>query len=135
MEFEGNTSNTNPPVGIAPGAEKSSDTGSQVQGKASALGRAAADKIDRTRAAAAGGLESAAAALHGQADRLPGGAKVAGSAHAAADALSSTADYVRDNNLKSMTEDVQKLVKNNPGYALLAAVALGFLVARALSRD
>jgi hypothetical protein len=31
--------------------------------------------------------------------------------------------------------DVQKLVKNNPGPALLIAAALGFLVARTFSRD
>jgi hypothetical protein len=30
---------------------------------------------------------------------------------------------------------VQKLVKNNPGVALLTAAAVGFLIARTLSRD
>jgi ElaB/YqjD/DUF883 family membrane-anchored ribosome-binding protein len=99
------------------------------------MGRAAAEKIDENRSAAAGGLDSAASALHQKADKLPGGESVKGAAHTAADALSSTADYVRENDLKSMLADVQKLVKNNPGPALLTAAVLGFLVARTFSRE
>jgi ElaB/YqjD/DUF883 family membrane-anchored ribosome-binding protein len=101
----------------------------------SGLGQGAAEKIDQKRSGAAGGLDSAASALHEKADRLPGGESVKSAAHTAADALSSTADYVRENDLKSMLADVQKIVKNNPGPALLTAAALGFLVARSLSRD
>ena len=37
--------------------------------------------------------------------------------------------------IKGMAADVQRIVKNNPGPALLAAAALGFLLARTLSRD
>jgi len=74
-------------------------------------------------------------ANEGATDSLPGGESVKGAAHAAADALSSTADYVRENDLKSMLTDVRKLVKNNPGPALLTAAVLGFLVARTFSRD
>jgi hypothetical protein len=85
--------------------------------------------------AAASGLESAASALHERADSLPGGERVASAAHTAASALGSTADYVRENDLKSMMADMQRLVKNNPGPALLTAAALGFLIARTLSRD
>ena len=49
--------------------------------------------------------------------------------------MGTAADYVRSNGLKGMAADVQRIVKNNPGPALLAAAALGFLVARTLSRD
>jgi hypothetical protein len=34
-----------------------------------------------------------------------------------------------------MMGDLMQLVRNNPGPALLGALALGFLVGRALSRD
>ena len=37
--------------------------------------------------------------------------------------------------LRCMLADVQRLVKNNPGVALLSAAALGFLLARTFSRD
>jgi hypothetical protein len=91
--------------------------------------------INESRGPAAGGLGTAASALHEKADSLPGGEKVANAAHTAADALGSTADYLRENGLKGMLQDVQKLVKNNPGPALLTAAVLGFLLARTFSRD
>jgi len=75
--------------------ERLSDTAAQVKEKASNLGRTAADTIDENRDAAASGLDKAASTLHETAERLPGGEKVTGLAHSAADKLSSTADYVR----------------------------------------
>jgi hypothetical protein len=105
------------------------------KGKAAEMGQKVADTIDQNRGAAAGGLESAASALRGRADTLPGGEKVVNAAHATADAVGVAADYVRDNDVKAMMGDVQKLVKNNPGPALLIAAALGFLIARTFSRD
>ena len=102
---------------------------------ASSLGQAAAEKIDAQRSVAASGLDSAASVSRENADGLPGGESVKRAAHASAEALSSTADYVREDDLKSMLADAQKIVKNNPGPALLTAAILGFLVARTLSRD
>jgi ElaB/YqjD/DUF883 family membrane-anchored ribosome-binding protein len=111
------------------------DTLGVSKGKAAEMGQKVADTIDQNRGAAAGGLESAASALRGKADTLPGGEKIANAAHATADAVGVAADYVRDNDVKAMMGDVQKLVKNNPGPALLIAAALGFLIARTFSRD
>lgn len=105
------------------------------KGKAAEMGQRAADKIDENRGTAASALESAASALREKADTLPGGEKVARAAHATADAVGVAADYVRENDLKAMIADVQRLVKNNPGPALLTAAALGFLIARTFSRD
>ena len=102
---------------------------------ATRMGQAAAGKIDETRPAAADGLESAASSLHQKADSLPGGDTVRSAAHKAADALSSTADYVREKDVRGMLNDVQQIVKNNPGASLLTAAVLGFLVARSLSRN
>jgi ElaB/YqjD/DUF883 family membrane-anchored ribosome-binding protein len=101
----------------------------------SGLSEAAAEKVAEKRSAAVGGLDSAASALHQQADKLTGGDPVKRAAHTAADALSSTADYVRENALKSMLADMQKIVRHNPGPALLTAAVLGFLVARSFARD
>ena len=115
--------------------EKISDTATQVKDKVANLGRTAADKIDENRDAAATGLEKAASALHEKADSLPGGEKVTSLAHATAEKLSSTADYVREHDVNKMMADVETLVKNNPGPSLLVAAALGFLVARAFSNN
>lgn len=116
-------------------SEKISDTANQVKDKVSDLGRTAADKIDENRDAAASGLEKAASALHEKAESLPGGEKVTSLAHATADKLSSTAEYVREHDVKRMMGDVETLVKNNPGPSLLVAAVFGFLVARAFSNN
>ena len=115
--------------------EKFADASAQIQNKASELGRSAAAKIDSKRDAAAGGLEIAAGKIHDNANSLPGGNRVSGTAHAAANTLSSTANYIREHDVNSMIGDFYELVKKNPGPSLLGAAALGFLVARSFSRD
>jgi hypothetical protein len=87
------------------------------------------------RDAAASGLENAAVALQGKADRLPGGDKSAGLAHATAEKLRSTAGYVREHDVNRMIADIGTWVKKNPGSSLVAAVAVGFLVGRAFRND
>jgi hypothetical protein len=111
-----------------------SDVSLQVKTKAADLGRMAADKVDENRDAAATGLENAATTIHDKADSLPGGTanRVA---HVTADKLSATADYIREHDVDSMMSDLYRLVKNNPGPALLGAAVLGFLVARSFSDD
>ena len=115
--------------------ENGSDVGGAVKRKAADIGQMAADKVDSARTGTADKLESAATALHAKAEGLPGGQKVAGAVHGTADAMSSSADYLREHDAKSMVADFQRLVKNNPGPALLGAVVLGFLASRAFSRD
>ena len=114
---------------------KLSDAATQLKDKVSAIGRTAVDKIDENRDAAAGGLEKVASTLHENAQSLPGGEKVSGMAHAAAEKLRSTAGYVREHDVDRMMADVGTLVKNNPGRSLLAAAAIGFLVGRAFSSN
>jgi hypothetical protein len=113
--------------------DQTSGAASQAKEKVSAVGRAAAGKIDDNRVNVAGGLETAASTLHERAESLPGGEKVSGFAHSAADKLSTTADYVRQHDVNSMMADVQEMVKKNPGPALVLSAVLGFLVARAFS--
>ena len=116
-------------------SEKMSNAAGQVKDKVSDLGHTAADKIDKNRSAAAGGIEKAASALHEKADSLPGGEKVTSIAHAAADKLNSTAEYVREHDVNKMMDDVEIVVKNNPGRSLLVAGAIGFLVGRAFATN
>ena len=122
--------------GSAPGGtDTASSTASRAKTGGSGIGHAAAENIDETRSAAAGGLDSAASTLHQKAGSLPGGESVKGAARAAADALNTTPECIRENDVKSMFAGVQKFVKNNPGPALLTAAVLGFLVARTFSRE
>ena len=115
--------------------DRISDAASQAKDKVADLGRSAAQKIDQNRGNAASSLENAAATLHQNAESLPGGEKVSNLAHTAADKLTSTADYVRRNDVSGMMGDVERVVKNNPGPSLLAAAVVGFLVDRAFSND
>jgi ElaB/YqjD/DUF883 family membrane-anchored ribosome-binding protein len=111
------------------------EVASEVKRKVSDLGRSAVDKVEENRQAAASGLESAAATLHENAESLPGGDKVTGMAHATANKLNATADYVREHDVNNMMSDLEQVVKNNPGPALLAAAVVGFLIGRAFSHD
>ena len=92
------------------------------------LGRGAARKADQARNRTAAGLESAAKSVHSGVDRM------ASAGHGAGDALSSSARYVREHDMRNMMDDVMEVVRNNPGVALLGAAALGFLIGRAITR-
>jgi ElaB/YqjD/DUF883 family membrane-anchored ribosome-binding protein len=98
------------------------------------LGASAAEAVDEKRGSAAGRLDAGASVLRDKAENLSGGERVADAARTATNAAGSAADYVRENDLKGMMDDARRLVKNNPGAALLTATALGFLIARVLSR-
>ncbi|MEO8663500.1 MAG: hypothetical protein ABI693_33905 [Bryobacteraceae bacterium] len=114
------TRNINDPVtGVA----------SQVKEKVAELGRAAAATIDQNRDPAANRLESAATALKDS------GENIAGAAHAAAGKLNSTADYVRQNDVDSMMDDLVQFVRKHPGPTLLVAAIGGFFLGRALTRN
>ena len=115
--------------------EKVLESTAEAKARASELGRRASQKAEQVRNAAAGRLDSAASAMHERAENLPGGARVAGAAHGAANALHSSADYLREHDMGQMADDLREVVRNNPGVALLGAAALGFLVGRAMSRD
>jgi ElaB/YqjD/DUF883 family membrane-anchored ribosome-binding protein len=115
--------------------EQAANRAKEAQESISDVARSATDKVNEGRETAADQLENAASAVHDRADQLPGGPKVKEFAHAAADRLSSTADYMRSHDAARMMADGESLVKNNPGPALVVAAAFGFLLGRALSRD
>ena len=93
------------------------------------------ETIDTGRSAVAASLDSTASTVRDRAEELPGGEGVRRFARRAADRLEGGADYVRTRDPKQMVSDVDSLIKNNPGPALLVAAAFGFIVGRALSRD
>jgi len=115
-------------LGRDPSSSTDAGLPGQAQGAAADLGRKAARRAEQVRGRAAEGLDSAAKSVHA------GGERVAHAAHSAADALSSSARYVRENDLRDMVDDMLDVVRDNPGPALLGAAALGFLIGRAISR-
>ena len=133
--------NTNLPTHGSP-TDEARAVGEQVMGQAASareavsdMARTAADTIESGRSAAADRLKDAASTVRERSSELPGGERVRDFANAAADRLSTTADYMRTHDLNRMASDVEAVVKNNPGPALLIATAFGFLLGRAMSRD
>jgi ElaB/YqjD/DUF883 family membrane-anchored ribosome-binding protein len=119
---------------VEPVAERARNRANDIKESMSDMARTAAQTVDDGRRTAAERLGSAASAVRDRADTLPGGPRVQQFAHAAAEGLNTTADYVRSHDAKRMLEDVGRAVKNNPGPSLVIAAALGFLIGRALKR-
>lgn len=92
-------------------------------------------KIDERRGGAADGLQRAASALRESTEGPPAGEPVSGIVCAAAENLAASATYVRGSNVNKMMSDCRRIVGKNPGTFVVAAALVGFLVARAFSRD
>jgi ElaB/YqjD/DUF883 family membrane-anchored ribosome-binding protein len=107
---------------------------SSVKSRVSDMGKKAADAIDSRRDRVAEGMDSAAAALRDRAESVTGAGRLAGAADTTADAMESAADYVRDQDVRAMLDDLGRLAKRHPGATLLTAAAVGFLLVRGLSR-
>jgi ElaB/YqjD/DUF883 family membrane-anchored ribosome-binding protein len=125
-----------PDVAFAPGFDKSTpariiDRVSEKVGRAKEtvvdLGRRTIESVDAQRRPVAATLEQTASVLHEQTDRA------AGIAHATADGMRATADYVRENDLQAMSRRVGDVVRRYPAQSVIGAAALGFIVARILS--
>lgn len=123
------TPTTNDPLNPIPG-----DDAAPSASKTAEMRQRAADAIDAGRESVANRIESAAFTLRERAETMPGGEKLAGAAERAAGAMQSAANYVRDHDVEQMLSDIQQTVKRHPAATLLTAAAVGFVIARALSR-
>jgi len=83
--------------------------------------------------------ESIASAIDGAADRLhdtaSGRGRLAGLADRTANVLDSTGRWVRDVEARDVVGEVTAMAKRHPGASLVAAVAIGFLLGRSLTRS
>src|SRR5579864_5152051 len=95
----------NEPSGLPEGT---SGVAAEAKSAAADLGRQASRKMDQVRTTTAGGLDTAASAVH------TGGERLAGAAHSAGDALTSSAQYLRENDARDMVDDLMQVVRNNP---------------------
>jgi ElaB/YqjD/DUF883 family membrane-anchored ribosome-binding protein len=115
------------------GKELADRTGEAIDSM-SDMTRTATRKVDEGRSLAADRLDGVASAVKERVGELPGGERVKEFASAAADRLSTTADYMRTHDAKRMVADAETVVKNNPGPALLVAAVFGFVVGWSLTR-
>jgi ElaB/YqjD/DUF883 family membrane-anchored ribosome-binding protein len=94
------------------------------------LGRTVAEKMGETRDTAADAMHQASESLHHTARNLPGGDRVAGMAHTAADQLDSAAGYIAEHDAQEMLAEAGSWLKRHPGKSVVIAAALGFVVGR-----
>lgn len=115
--------------------KKLADRASEATDSMSDMARTATTAADEGRSMAANRLDDLASAVQERVGDLPGGSRAKEFASAAADRLSTTADYMRTHDTTRMMADVETVVKNNPGPALLVAAVFGFVLGRSLSRN
>jgi hypothetical protein len=96
------------------------------------LTKTAVDKVDDAAGMVGEGLTSLARNVR---DRAPHEGVLGSAAGAVASGIESTGRYLKDEGLSGMADDAVNLIRNHPIPALLVGVGLGFLLARALSRD
>jgi ElaB/YqjD/DUF883 family membrane-anchored ribosome-binding protein len=104
---------------------KLADKAADMKDRVTDFGRKAVDTLDHSRETAAEALDATASTLHSRGDQL------CGAAYSAASKIHSTANYVRNTDLKGMADDVEHMLKRHPVQTLAAAAFLGFLVGRA----
>lgn len=96
----------------------------------------AEDRANRVKDRAAEGLETAAHRLDDVANRQGGQGGAMGRAgdmaHRAADTMESTARYLRDNDVRALQSDLERMVKESPLQTLLVAVAAGWVLGKIL---
>jgi hypothetical protein len=110
-----------------------SDFASQAKDKASHLASSAAETAGRQRENAAKGLHRAASAIQDNASKL-GNGKASDAARKFAGGIDSTASYLEEHDFADMGKDVMNVARRHPAEAIIASLAIGFLVGRALKR-
>jgi hypothetical protein len=110
--------------------DRVSDATSKMKDKAGQMAETVSEKLDQQRQSAADTLGRAASAVHENADRLPGGPKVANLTHSVADGIESTASYLRGHDVSGMGKDLIDVCRRYPTQSLVAALAVGFLIGR-----
>jgi ElaB/YqjD/DUF883 family membrane-anchored ribosome-binding protein len=110
--------------------ESISNAAARVQDQAAKYGQKAVEAVDASRDSAASTLDTAAAGIRSKADSLPGGPQVSQFARRTADSLGTTADYLREHEMKDMMSDLASFIKAHPTQALIGAAVVGFLAGR-----
>jgi len=107
-----------------------SDLTSKAKDKAGQMADTVSEKLGQQRETAAEGLDRAASTIREKADSVPGGPKVVNITNTLADGMKSTASYLRDHDFNQMGGDVMNLCRRYPSQAVIAALAVGFLLGR-----
>lgn len=103
----------------------------------------AGEVVDEARSRGNDAMDRAAGRIEGAADRIDQLAEQHGSgsgarakageyAHQAADSLNTTAEYLRQNDVSAVQDDLERMTRERPLQMLLGAVAVGWLAGKIL---
>ncbi len=123
--------------------EKARDMASDAASRAKDIASSVTQKVGEAATFVGKRAEDAASAVGGQMKSLSGTirehAPSSGMAHSAtsavADSLETGGRYLQEHGLSGIGDDVTSLIRRNPVPAVLIGVGLGFILARAISRD
>jgi hypothetical protein len=108
--------------------EKTSEVASAVAHGASNAASAVGDKVNEGLTAVGGGMKSLAGTLR---DKGPHEGTMASASTSVAESLESGGRYLQEQGLGGMADDLTDVIRKHPIPALLVAIGLGFMVARA----
>lgn len=122
------------PAGAYPDVDQHGDAGTRekVADQAREKADQAREMADDQRERAAHGMERAADTLRERSEQIPGGERTTEMANRAADRVEGVAHYLQDTDMSAMMSDVERVVRDHPREALIAAAAVGFFVGRAI---
>jgi len=109
-------------------AEQAREGAAHMTEQAKQAGATVAHKADEVAGKVGSGLESAAGTIRSNA---PSSGMLGSAASRVADSLESSGKYLEQEGLSGLANDMTELIKRNPIPALLVAVAVGVLIARA----
>lgn len=105
-----------------------SQAGHMASQAASTAGQYASKAANTATSSVGSGLESLGHAVR---DNAPHGGMLGGAASTVANTLEQGGRYIREEGLGGMADDVTNAIRRNPIPAVLCALAVGFLLARA----
>jgi len=108
--------------------DKARETASAVSGKAGEMMSTAGQTAENATSSVGGGMQSLASSIR---QHSPDSGMLGKAASSVADTLESSGRYLQEQGLSGVGDDLTNLIRRNPIPALLAGVAVGFLLARA----
>jgi hypothetical protein len=113
-------------------ADRAKDTAHTMTDKARDAMSNIGEKAENATHSVGKGMESLAGTLR---EKLPQQGVLGSAGSSVARGLETSGRYLEEEGLKGMGHDLTNLIRNNPIPALLAGVALGFLLARVTTRS
>jgi phage tail tape-measure protein len=112
--------------------DKAKEVASNVANKAKDMASTVGHKAEDATHAVGSGMQSLAGTMR---DKLPQSGVLGSTGSTIASGLDSAGQYLKEEGLSGIAEDMTNLIRRNPLPALLCGVALGFVIARATSRS